>query len=214
MDRIKEVQEDPAKRKQALKSMLCSDSLHLAVCIAMVVVGVQYKDECTFDVPQYLMVGGGITLALTLLKVIAILTPSECDDKFVAFLTPMALFANMCVTLWGSIIVFGHYSVVSYENVHLPTGRPDFPDGNRVSPGTVEDMINETNHYCAYTPYMFAYVILIMQWIVLPILLCCSCTIVWTIVCGAMCCGSSAGSSTVYSAAATKEPQSSAWNPD
>ena len=41
MDRIKEVQEDPAKRKQALKSMLCSDSLHLAVCIAMVVVGVQ-----------------------------------------------------------------------------------------------------------------------------------------------------------------------------
>ena len=79
-----------------------------------------------------------------------------------------------------------------------------------VTPGTVEDMINETNHYCAYTPYMFAYVILIMQWIVLPILLCCSCTIVWTIVCGAMCCGSSAGSSTVYSAAATKEPQSSA----
>merc|ERR1712110_248908 len=83
----------------------------------------------------------------------------------------------------------------------------DFPDGNRVTPGTVEDMINETNHYCAYTPYMFAYVILIMQWIVLPILLCCSCTIVWTIVCGAMCCGSSAGSSTVYSAAATKEPR-------
>ena len=25
----------------------------------------------------------------------------------------------------------GHYSVVSYENVHLPTGRPDSPDGNR-----------------------------------------------------------------------------------
>ena len=41
MDRIKEVQDDPAKRKQALKSMLCSDSLNLAVCIAMVVVGVQ-----------------------------------------------------------------------------------------------------------------------------------------------------------------------------
>ena len=41
MDRIKEVQEDPAKRKQALKSMLCSDSLHLAVCIAMVVGGAQ-----------------------------------------------------------------------------------------------------------------------------------------------------------------------------
>ena len=41
MDRIKEVQDDPAKRKQALKSMLCGDSLNLAVCIAMVVVGVQ-----------------------------------------------------------------------------------------------------------------------------------------------------------------------------
>ena len=49
MDRIKEVQEDPAKRKQALKSMLCSDSLHLAVCIAMVVVGVQVGNNCSLQ---------------------------------------------------------------------------------------------------------------------------------------------------------------------
>ena len=48
MDRIKEVQDDPAKRKQALKSMLCSDSLHLAVCIAMVVVGVQVGYNALF----------------------------------------------------------------------------------------------------------------------------------------------------------------------
>ena len=83
----------------------------------------------------------------------------------------------------------GHYSVVSYD---------------------VEDMINETDHYCAYTPYMFAYVLLIMQWTVLPILLCCYCTIVWTTVCGAVCCGLWEGFSKVYSAAETEEPQSSA----
>ena len=27
--------------------------------------------------------------------------------RFVGFLTPFALFANLCITLWGSIIVFG-----------------------------------------------------------------------------------------------------------
>ena len=79
-----------------------------------------------------------------------------------------------------------------------------------VTPGAVEDMINETNQYCAYTPYMFAYVLLIMQWTVLPILLCCYCTIVWTTVCGAVCCGLWEGFSKVYSAAETEEPQSSA----
>ena len=41
MDRLKAVQEDPDQRKKALKSTLCSDSLHLALCIAMVVVGAQ-----------------------------------------------------------------------------------------------------------------------------------------------------------------------------
>ena len=33
--------------------------------------------------------------------------------------------------MFNLLWILGHYSVVSYENVHLPTGRPDFPDGNR-----------------------------------------------------------------------------------
>ena len=37
------------------------------------------------------------------------------------------------------------------------------------------DYVEKTSdHYCAYTPFMFAFVILILQWIFLPFILCCS----------------------------------------
>ena len=96
----------------------------------------------------------------------------------------------------------GYGGVVTYENVHLPSPRPDFPDNRE----RVEDAINEMRYYCAYTPYMFAYVVLVLQWIFLPILLCCSCMIVWTMFC-ALCCAAASGSgTTTYSATATSDP--------
>ena len=52
-------------------------------------------------------------------------------------------------------------------------------------------------YYCAYTPYMFAYVVLVLQWIFLPILLCCSCMIVWTMFCAFGPCGGIRGAHTM-----------------
>ena len=45
MENVKGLQDDPDKRKKALKSTTCSDVIQLAVHIAMVVVGVQVCDE-------------------------------------------------------------------------------------------------------------------------------------------------------------------------
>jgi hypothetical protein len=53
------------------------------------------------------MLGGGIVLATTALKLIAYLTPCEWDDKIVAIISPLADFANFCVLIWGSVVVFG-----------------------------------------------------------------------------------------------------------
>ena len=33
----------------------------------------------------------------------------------------------------------------------------------------------ESHYYCAYTPYMLAFVLLIIQWCILPFIFCCTC---------------------------------------
>ena len=56
----------------------------------------QYYDEknCRNDAPLYLLIGGGITVGMTLLKLVAWFTPCEFDDKLASFLTPLANLAN------------------------------------------------------------------------------------------------------------------------
>lgn len=273
MENVKGLQSDPEKRKKALKSTTCSDVIQLAIHIAMVVVGVQYKDECTFDVPLYLMLGGGICLVFTILRLIAVLTPSECDDKFVIFISPLAAIAVFCVTIWGSVVVFGHAGVVVYEKYHPAYHQPAYNDGGVNFPGLTceceaprnlqptinryipcaansisggkhcivkrpsgcrdlqdsithpgekysyeacnsvhnnDQRLKEPNdYYCAYTPYKFAFVLLILQWIALPIMICCFCMIMsgaLVAACCACCCGDASSSSTTYTATATSDP--------
>lgn len=159
------------REKLQTHASTCTDCIQLALCITMVIVGAQYNGQCFVDVPLYLMLGGGITLALIIAKRIAILTPCDCDDKLVKFLTPIAGIVLLCVTLWGSVIVFGNYSSWSYEKQELPTPRPDIvPVSTTIAP-----LLDENNHYCPYTPYMFAFVLLIINWILIPIIFCCSC---------------------------------------
>ncbi len=69
----------------------------------------QYRDDkyCRNDAPLFLLIGGGITLGMTALKLVAWLTPCECDDKLANFLSPLANLANFCVLIWGSVVVFG-----------------------------------------------------------------------------------------------------------
>ena len=107
MDRLKT--DDPAVREKQQKALVLPNLLSLAISIAMVVIGAQYYDDrfCRNDAPLYLLVGGGITVGMTGLKIFAWLTPCEFDDKLANFLTPLSSFANLCVLIWGSVVVFG-----------------------------------------------------------------------------------------------------------
>merc|ERR1712198_657816 len=76
----------------------------------------------------------------------------ECDDKLARFISPLVVFAQFCIVMWGTILVFGWYSSWTY------------------------DVNNNTkDEYCGYTPYMYSFVMLILGWCTLPFLLFCSC---------------------------------------
>ena len=53
------------------------------------------------------MVAGGIITTLEILALIACCTPCTGDDKFVNWLSPVVSFTMFCVTIWGSVVVFG-----------------------------------------------------------------------------------------------------------
>jgi len=126
--------------------------LVLIMAIINVAIGASYQDDCNFAVPTYLMAAGGITLAFSGLWMFAMCTPCECDDKFAKFISPLVVFAQFCIVMWGTILVFGWYSSWTY------------------------DVKNNTNdEYCGYTPYMYSFVMLILGWCTLPFLLFCSC---------------------------------------
>jgi len=124
--------------------------LVLIMAIVNVGIGASYQSDCNFAVPTYLMAAGGITLAFSGLWMIAMCTPSECDDKFARFLSPLVVFAQFCIAIWGSILVFGWYSSWTYES-------------------------KDNEGYCGYTPYMYSFVMLLLAWCTLPFLLFCSC---------------------------------------
>jgi len=145
--------ESPEDRKKRKKSLVVPNIGTLAICIAMLAVGIQYNDEeeCKGKATTFLILGGGIVCATTVLKLIAILTPCEYDDKIMDILSPIADFTHFCIIIWGSVVVFGQYGQWVYE-----------------------ESDKSSEHYCAYTPFMFAFVMLILQWIFLPFILCCS----------------------------------------
>ena len=56
---------------------------------------------------MYLILGGGIICVTTALKIFALFTKSECDDRIMEIVSPIADFVHFCVVIWGSIAVFG-----------------------------------------------------------------------------------------------------------
>ena len=91
----------------------------------------QYNDEkdCKNQAPLFLLIGGGITVGMTTLKLIAFLTPCEFDDKVANFLSPLANLANFCVLIWGSVVVFGKNLLWWYWLLAVTTENlPNFGD--------------------------------------------------------------------------------------
>merc|ERR1712223_33419 len=113
-----------------------------SVCIAMVIVGYQYMDDCNVDAATFLLLGGGIVLATSALNVVAYLTPCEWDDRLADVLTPLSYFAHFVIMIWGSVAIFGVYSEVVYAKNN------EF-----------------TDYYCHPIPFKFAFGFLIYSWI-------------------------------------------------
>ena len=167
---IKQQIASPEDKKKHQRALLVSHFISLILYIPMVVIGCQNKVECKNDAALYLIIGGGLGLGLTLLKILAILTPSECDDKFANGLSPLASLFGFGVTIWGSIVVFGAYSTWTYT-------KDNEGSGNGNTSGDDDD-------YCPYTPFMFAFVLLILEWILRPLIFCCECVCLCLSCCG------------------------------
>jgi hypothetical protein len=179
---VKQQVASPEEKKKQQRAILVPNIVSLLFDIAMVVIGYQNNGLCENDAPLYLLIGGGLNFGMTLLKIVAVLTPSDCDDKFANGVTPFASLFSFGVMIWGSFVVFGAYSSWSYEE---------------------KDQDNKDLSYCPYTPFMFAFVILILEWVLKPFLACCECCLACSSCCTFM--SPPVDSATEYTAAATTD---------
>merc|ERR1712223_528193 len=89
-------------------------------------------------------------VAFNLSIIFAILTPCKCNDKSLKLMTVLFSIAQLGIIIWGSVEVFGKYNDVIYG---------DFIYKSPISP-----------IYCNRTAYMFAFVLLIIQWVLLAVI--------------------------------------------
>lgn len=107
----------------------------IAVNVAMIVVGVLYKDPnlCQLtQIPLFLVIGGAVSLVLALSRSI------------------LGSVLQFGVLIYGSIVVFGEYRTWDYTD-------------------------QSSDKFCNYTPFMLAFVTLILSWVLQPFIVCCCC---------------------------------------
>ena len=106
-----ETEEDKQKRK---KQQLLPAFVYLGISVAMLILGVKHNND--EDCPagdnaatRFLTVGGAVLLVSSALKILAYVTPCECDDKIAEVLGPLLDMAYFIVIIWGSVLVFGKF---------------------------------------------------------------------------------------------------------
>ena len=146
-------------------SLMCNGIIKLALSIAMIVIGDQYNnlEACSIQISQVLEVMGGLMLFIAILDIMVGLafgmeavecTGLELECGTIYAIVVVTRLAQFGVQIWASVVVFGAYKTWEYED-------------------------NSSENFCEYTPFMFAFVILIIQWVVFgcQIEFCsCSCT--------------------------------------
>jgi hypothetical protein len=163
---------------QKSESAQLSTLIGLGLAIAMVCVGVAYSGEnpsyCQFGAVTYLYYGGIISLIANGIGILSSLgkwcamrdghisAGESCALGILGFAAFIVLIAELVVLIWGSVVVFGNYAEWIYE------AGTEGKDG-----------------YCDYTPMMFAFVLLILKWILMPLTIVCACLC-------ACCCAASA----------------------
>jgi len=152
----------------------CASIIFLAVNIAEVIVGVMYWDDCNLEAAKYLYYSGILGLSVSAISLFFtfclgfMACCAACDNKIsdgeacalgvgccLHWLVQMAVgVTQIVIMIWGFAVIFPSYSTWEYENVPA-----------------------ENDNFCHYTPYMFAFVLLIIQCVVLclvaPCIICC-----------------------------------------
>ena len=117
----------------------------LVLCLVSIGIGSVYIESCEIDVPAFLIASGSVQLVFIVIEIgLTICLGSENDIIQLAHC--LRLVGGLAFTIWGSILVFGNYSDVTYTR------------GGNV--------------YCDETPFIYAVVIAIYSWIWIPICMC------------------------------------------
>ena len=61
------------------------------------------------------MVAGGLMLGVSLSNMIATWIPCDADDRCVAFRASICILAYFIVWCWGSVKVFGEFSLITTQ---------------------------------------------------------------------------------------------------
>ena len=98
--------------------------LNLAAGIAMVAIGAVFHEECVGNkATLFLMVGGGILIGASTLKLVVFLPmlPADYSHKTAEPLSGLLDFAYFIVAIWGSVVVFGKKkSSMGFNSRNLP----------------------------------------------------------------------------------------------
>jgi len=124
-----------------------------------------YSDTCPNGAAEYLYIAGILLLVLNLMGLIGVIAQKcamkdgkvtcgeQCGLNFLSFITGMMWLGDLGLAIWGSVVVFGAYSTWTYD---LKAAAKD-------------------DTYCDYTCFMFAFVLLILRWLIMPFAICCGC---------------------------------------
>ena len=145
--------------KNRLVTRLIALVISSCIHIPMLVIGSTYP-YCNFDALSWLKVVGAFGFAVTILNfVLASICKDEMKDGWsnvgllIAILNVAILITQFSFLIWGSVIIFSEYSTWTYDST---------------------DILKNT--YCNYTPYVMAFVYLILSWCLVPVLcICFSC---------------------------------------
>jgi len=119
--------------------------------IAMITVGSLYNDDqyCKIAIPHCLIAMGGVGLCFAILSMLSVL----CGSAGITILRILSGVTRLVILIWASVEIFGPYKHWQY-------------DENQ----------KEDEYYCQYTPFMFGFIVLISNWVLLAMQMNCKCT--------------------------------------
>ena len=131
-------------------------SLIAALQIAKIAIGGQYMGDCdvvvvhsgrndkdNMDVPTYLVINGAVTLGIDVLTMFCM-----SSDRGFMVMVGGNILSRISFLLYGSYLVIGYYGTWTHEKGGAGT------------------------YYCSFTPFMFAYIELVVCWVLITLSCC------------------------------------------